>query len=398
MKRTVTLSVAVLIVGLAWNSAPAAPIHQAVSSNQLATVEKLIEADSSLLELKDRNGYTPLHYAAQNRRTEIVKYLLGKQANVNAKTKYSYTPLHFAVMSRSEAIYDQILAQKPNLELKDNAGNTPLFTALQYGNKQAFNKLIAAGANFKTASRYKQTLLHLACSYGRADIAETLIKRGVAIDSKDNGGRTPLFLAAQSGQAPLIKMLLAKGADADVRVKNNYQPSPLFAACQVGNVEVVNLLLAQKVSVSLANPNGDQPLHIAANLGGQYYGYHNSRQTAAMRQRFGTVVAALLKAEAPANVENKQKKTPLQLAVAQNNYGAVNALVGRTKNLNINPATGETLFHWSSRLGLDNVVARSEEHTSELQSRRKLVCRLLLEKKKTQATTNTCRTAARCSN
>src|SRR5690349_23783731 len=30
------------------------------------------------------------------------------------------------------------------------------------------------------------------------------------------------------------------------------------------------------------------------------------------------------------------------------------------------------------------VVARSEEHTSELQSRRDLVCRLLLEKKKKQ--------------
>src|SRR5690606_41201992 len=31
----------------------------------------------------------------------------------------------------------------------------------------------------------------------------------------------------------------------------------------------------------------------------------------------------------------------------------------------------------------DNVNARSEEHTSELQSRENLVCRLLLEKKKT---------------
>src|SRR5438874_8791590 len=31
------------------------------------------------------------------------------------------------------------------------------------------------------------------------------------------------------------------------------------------------------------------------------------------------------------------------------------------------------------------IVARSEEHTSELQSRRELVCRLLLEKKKTLA-------------
>src|SRR5436309_9259913 len=36
---------------------------------------------------------------------------------------------------------------------------------------------------------------------------------------------------------------------------------------------------------------------------------------------------------------------------------------------------------------------RSEEHTSELQSREKLVCRLLLEKKKTMATvTALCRT------
>src|SRR5438874_7003759 len=34
------------------------------------------------------------------------------------------------------------------------------------------------------------------------------------------------------------------------------------------------------------------------------------------------------------------------------------------------------------RLGLHRQDARSEEHTSELQSRRDLVCRLLLEKKK----------------
>src|SRR5438874_8083354 len=34
-------------------------------------------------------------------------------------------------------------------------------------------------------------------------------------------------------------------------------------------------------------------------------------------------------------------------------------------------------------------ISRSEEHTSELQSRRDLVCRLLLEKKKNKATTQT---------
>src|SRR5690349_22957677 len=37
---------------------------------------------------------------------------------------------------------------------------------------------------------------------------------------------------------------------------------------------------------------------------------------------------------------------------------------------------------WTCCLLGRNVVGRSEEHTSELQSRRDLVCRLLLEKKK----------------
>src|SRR3989442_6167667 len=36
-------------------------------------------------------------------------------------------------------------------------------------------------------------------------------------------------------------------------------------------------------------------------------------------------------------------------------------------------------------------IARSEEHTSELQSRPHLVCRLLLEKKKNRATERVCR-------
>src|SRR3712207_7927492 len=36
------------------------------------------------------------------------------------------------------------------------------------------------------------------------------------------------------------------------------------------------------------------------------------------------------------------------------------------------------------RVAFDVVVRRSEEHTSELQSRQYLVCRLLLEKKKTK--------------
>src|SRR3712207_8469181 len=40
---------------------------------------------------------------------------------------------------------------------------------------------------------------------------------------------------------------------------------------------------------------------------------------------------------------------------------------------------------FKGRVRLDRVESRSEEHTSELQSRQYLVCRLLLEKKKNTA-------------
>src|SRR5258707_5075914 len=40
--------------------------------------------------------------------------------------------------------------------------------------------------------------------------------------------------------------------------------------------------------------------------------------------------------------------------------------------------------------GLDDADRRSEEHTSELQSRQYLVCRLLLEKKKTERSDHAC--------
>src|SRR2546422_1848669 len=51
---------------------------------------------------------------------------------------------------------------------------------------------------------------------------------------------------------------------------------------------------------------------------------------------------------------------------------------------------GDANFAGSTSVGVShtvNAAARSEEHTSELQSRLHLVCRLLLEKKKANTTT-----------
>src|SRR2546429_5403409 len=72
-------------------------------------------------------------------------------------------------------------------------------------------------------------------------------------------------------------------------------------------------------------------------------------------------------------------------------FGALGVVLAEVRVYEDGPAPkGATVLpapflhkRWLGLMGLDVVlVARSEEHTSELQSRLHLVCRLLLEKKK----------------
>src|SRR5690349_22426410 len=70
----------------------------------------------------------------------------------------------------------------------------------------------------------------------------------------------------------------------------------------------------------------------------------------------------------------------------------VAVVVGRAAVAGVEPAPVERLGGGVGVLpvaGQDDVALRSEEHTSELQSRRDLVCRLLLEKKKKKKTRTT---------
>src|SRR2546427_7193182 len=61
------------------------------------------------------------------------------------------------------------------------------------------------------------------------------------------------------------------------------------------------------------------------------------------------------------------------------------ALAGsaRRPSHSVNRPSGRLAANSQGQLATDRIAARSEEHTSELQSQSNLVCRLLLEKKKT---------------
>src|SRR2546422_8534365 len=96
-------------------------------------------------------------------------------------------------------------------------------------------------------------------------------------------------------------------------------------------------------------------------------------ETIAGRRRLGRGLEALL---GPTREEAEREGSLVELAIADirpNPY---------QPRRDVDPAALEELTASIRKAGLLQPVVRSEEHTSELQSRLHLVCRLLLEKKK----------------
>lgn len=60
-------------------------------------MEALIKYDDDTsVNMKDVDGSTPLHLAAENGNTKVVSFLLKKGAIVDEKNKFFWTPLHLA--------------------------------------------------------------------------------------------------------------------------------------------------------------------------------------------------------------------------------------------------------------------------------------------------------------
>ena len=69
----------------------------------------LIQSTEIDLDQKDKNGYTPLHFAVQSNAYDVVKVLLDKGANVDIQDKFGNTPLFKSVTENTDLKITQAL-------------------------------------------------------------------------------------------------------------------------------------------------------------------------------------------------------------------------------------------------------------------------------------------------
>lgn len=140
-KTSMLLSCAVVIC-LVGARAHAAIIHDAAAQGDATKVKILIEKDPELVDGRDMDGCTPLHWAADKGHKAVAQVLLANNADVSARKKDGVTPLHVAAALGRSEIVELLLADGADVNAKDDIGRTPLFCARDRG-QSAVAELLA---------------------------------------------------------------------------------------------------------------------------------------------------------------------------------------------------------------------------------------------------------------
>ncbi|UCG92654.1 MAG: ankyrin repeat domain-containing protein, partial [candidate division WOR-3 bacterium] len=220
-------------------SAEADEIHDAALQGDIAKVKTLVAKDSTLVNARDEQENVVLHYAIFGRQTEIVEFLISKNADVHSVNKYNQNALLYAAYIGTPEIAELLLAKGAKLNEKDFLGRRPLHYAARQ-HKNVIELLLAHGADPNVTDNDGLTPLHTAVRWGRTDITMLLIASDADQNTLTSDGKTILHLASIKGYTALVELLVARGMNTDA--KDNDGNTPLFYATLHDNKKVADLL------------------------------------------------------------------------------------------------------------------------------------------------------------
>jgi ankyrin repeat protein len=183
--------------------------HDYLQSGFSRAAIAMMSADPKWISAQDQSLCTPLHHAARYGRTDAVKWLLDRGANVNAIAYNGFTPLHLA---DDAGAIELILRKHPDLTIRCRAnGQTPLQ---------------CAAANLVDPRRADEQ-----------EKWQRVVKMYL-----DNGAEYDLLTAIQLGDLARVKEILRKtpGCADDFQGE-----SPVRTAAAVGRLEICRFLIEQ---------------------------------------------------------------------------------------------------------------------------------------------------------
>ena len=324
-----------------------ASMRNDVTTAKRLLTKGLVDVNCTKGERLSDNGFTPLHWAARNGKSEVAKLLLDMGANPNVKCNKASTPLNIA----AEFGHTDVVRLLIDRGIDQSDVNETLHCAARKGNTELVRMLLDKGANINVKSVEGKTPLSRAAEHGHPHMARLLMDRGADPNGTErcgttqlhsdikvpNLGLTPLHIAAINGHSDVVQILMDRGADTNRT--DLYGRTPLQYA-------VVQCLIEWGVDPNKSQVAGNIPLFLVA--------IYNPRN----RRAEGTnLVRTLLDGGADPNVSALDPDseqcgiTPLQQATEFGHTDLVRLLLDRGADPNESDRFGTTLLHHVAQCG-----------------------------------------------
>ncbi|XP_071041923.1 uncharacterized protein [Parasteatoda tepidariorum] len=245
-------------------------LHIAAKKGYFKTVKNLLSSNKIEINIPEKSGYTPLHYAVQGTSKTLKLLLDDDKILVNAKSDFGLTPFHLAVMKGDRRICDALLSSG---KVEVNAGNinnmTPLHFAAMAGNVDMIQYLLSGKDEVKevninvVTSDNNWTPLYSAVYFKQESAVLELLKyekTDLTIPSKEN--YTPLHLSVATGQMNVFDELLKKGSNIESLTKEKF--TALHLAAFRSEKDFTAKLLDKNANINAISDDGSTPLHLAA--------------------------------------------------------------------------------------------------------------------------------------
>uniref|UniRef100_A0A0K0DTX2 ANK_REP_REGION domain-containing protein n=1 Tax=Strongyloides stercoralis TaxID=6248 RepID=A0A0K0DTX2_STRER len=291
------------------------PLHIAVLANNINGVKIFLHECKISTEIYDDDARTPLHYAAQNGRVEIVELLLEAGARYNAVDAYGATPAHYAA-EISWPILQALLIKNNHSDMIDKEGRTPFMWSVISGNESiVINMLRNFNISRNGKDNQKSTALHLAALTGNPSMCKMLIQQGWMLTAEDEVGATPLHIAAGKGYTYLVDIFST--TDDIIKKVDIAQRTALFYAALGGQAHTLHVMISDLgYDANVQDIHGRTPLHAAAYSG------------------FVACIQKLIDHGVDVNAIDRDEETPLHVACSRGKEEIVYALESAGANIN----------------------------------------------------------------